>query len=93
MMSLRMSRGGTAKQPTHIMRKFSFLKLTVLAISASVLTARAGTNGFIVPAFRGAAGAQAGYWETFTVAVGTPLMDVTDDAAGAAKRFYRVRAQ
>lgn len=54
------------------MRKSLFSKLAALALGACALTAQAGTNGFIVPAFRGTASAQAGYWEIFTVAVGAP---------------------
>lgn len=52
-------------------------KLIVLSAAAAVLagissTATAGTNGFYVPSFRGGSGAQAGYWESFTVGVGAP---------------------
>lgn len=32
--------------------------------------ARAGTNGFVVPAFRGTANSQAGFWEIFSTPVG-----------------------
>lgn len=32
----------------------------------------AATNGFYVPSFRGEPGSRAGYWESFTVAVGAP---------------------
>jgi hypothetical protein len=32
----------------------------------------AGTNGFLVPSFRGLTNSEAGYWETFTVPVGAP---------------------
>ncbi len=40
----------------------------------------AGTNGFIVPSFRGTPLSQSGYWETFTTAVGAPgnLADAPD---------------
>jgi hypothetical protein len=34
--------------------------------------ATAGTNGFIVPLFRGVANSEAGFWEVFSVPVGTP---------------------
>jgi hypothetical protein len=33
---------------------------------------RADTNGFVVPAFRGSAESESGYWESFTVGVGAP---------------------
>lgn len=32
----------------------------------------AGTNGFVVPTFRGTANSESGYWENFTTAVGAP---------------------
>ncbi|MCI0747035.1 MAG: hypothetical protein L0Y58_16650 [Verrucomicrobia subdivision 3 bacterium] len=35
-------------------------------------SAHAGTNGFVVPFFRGSANSEAGYWETFTAPVGSP---------------------
>ena len=54
------------------MQKHLSLSLAVAAMSLATFTTHAGTNGFIVPAFRGTASAQAGYWETFTVAVGAP---------------------
>ncbi len=49
----------------------------VFALAAALLGslsfhARAGTNGFVVPPFRGAANSQAGYWETFSTPVGAP---------------------
>jgi hypothetical protein len=47
-------------------------KLTLLVLCASASLAQAGTNGFLVPFFRGSANSQAGYWETFSVAVGAP---------------------
>ena len=43
---------------------------TALAVSPSA--ARAGTNSFIVPEFRGAANSESGYWESFTVPFGAP---------------------
>ena len=63
--------------------KFSFF--TVVAAVAAFLElapfAGAGTNGFIVPSFRGSANSEAGYWETFAVPVGAP--GNTADKAGA----------
>lgn len=51
-------------------------KLPLLLCSALVASlapaVRAGTNGFFVPFFRGSSNSEAGYWETFTVAVGAP---------------------
>lgn len=44
--------------------------VTVACVGAS--TAVAGTNGFYVPTYRGESGSQAGYWESFSVAVGAP---------------------
>lgn len=44
----------------------------ILAVLAGVSAAHAGTNGFYVPSFREQAGAQSGYWESFTVAIGAP---------------------
>jgi|GEM_PF-424045 len=41
----------------------------------------AATNGFVVPAFRGAADSQSGYWENFTVPAGAP--GNTPDQPGA----------
>jgi hypothetical protein len=38
----------------------------------AALPAAAGTNGFVVPPFRGLPGSERGYWETFTVPVGAP---------------------
>jgi hypothetical protein len=45
------------------------LVVTALAAPASLIAA---TNGFIIPAFRGSANTQAGYWESFLVPVGAP---------------------
>lgn len=39
---------------------------------ATLFSKHAGTNSFIVPEFRGTASSEAGYWERFTVAFGTP---------------------
>ena len=47
-------------------------ELAFLAFCCAAGSAWAGTNGFIVPLFRGSASSQAGYWETFTVPVGSP---------------------
>lgn len=44
-----------------------FLTATVLLSAASL---HAGTNNFVVPEFRGTADSEAGYWESFTVALG-----------------------
>lgn len=44
-------------------------------IAFAVVTASsvlAGTNGFVVPTFRGTANSEFGYWETFTVPFGAP---------------------
>lgn len=48
------------------------LNPALLIFCASAGLAHAGTNGFMVPSFRGSAGSQTGYWETFSVAVGAP---------------------
>lgn len=48
------------------------LEMAGFVLAVGVIAARAGTNGFIVPAFRGAANSECGYWETFTVPVGPP---------------------
>lgn len=45
---------------------------SVLFLSALTAPVFGGTNGFVVPFFRGTANSQAGYWETFTVPVGAP---------------------
>ncbi len=44
----------------------------LLLASVSVGSAHAGTNGFVVPFFRGSSTSAAGYWETFALAVGAP---------------------
>jgi hypothetical protein len=44
--------------------------VSALVFGASV--ARTGTNGFVVPSFRGLANTEFGYWETFSVPVGAP---------------------
>ncbi|MBN8249842.1 MAG: PEP-CTERM sorting domain-containing protein [Verrucomicrobia bacterium] len=48
------------------------LTAAVLATLASSPSVMAGTNGFYVPTFREEAGSRSAYWESFTVAVGTP---------------------
>lgn len=51
------------------------LALIICIATAIIMTppaSRAGTNGFLVPTFRGSANSQAGYWELFTVAHGAP---------------------
>jgi len=59
-----------------MMRGMQRRKLTVLmcglAAAGSLTSLRAGTNGFIVPFFRGSPGAQSGYWEIFSVPSGEP---------------------
>ena len=54
------------------MKSHLILPLLVACVGAASLPARAGTNGFVVPSFRGSANSQAGYWETFSAAVGSP---------------------
>lgn len=54
------------------MKKLIALSVAVAALTGTGSNAVAGTNGFYVPSFRGGPGAQAGYWESFTVAVGAP---------------------
>ncbi len=44
----------------------------LLVSAAFVPAARAGTNGFLVPFFRGQSNSKAGYWETFTMPAGAP---------------------
>ena len=51
----------------------------------------AGTNGFIVPPFRGTAQSQAGYWESFSVPVGLP--GNAPDKAGATTTARLVQHQ
>ncbi len=41
-----------------------------LCLSAGLV--QAGTNGFVVPLFRGTPHTQAGYWESFSIPVGAP---------------------
>src|SRR5262245_12787763 len=48
------------------------LLLGLAALKIVVPAIWAGTNGFIVPFFRGSSNSTAGYWETFTVPLGTP---------------------
>lgn len=48
------------------------LVVVVAILAGMTLPAQAGTNGFIVPSFRGAANSQFGYWESFTVPIGAP---------------------
>lgn len=47
-------------------------RLLTAAALLSAFNLIASTNGFIVPAFRGSANSQTGYWETFTAPVGAP---------------------
>ena len=44
----------------------------MVALLSTARPASAGTNGFIVPSFRGSPNSEAGYWETFAVPVGVP---------------------
>ena len=60
-------------------------RLIACFLCAAPLVSLAGTNGFIVPFFRGGANSQAGYWETFSTAVGAPgnLPDKPGASTGA----------
>jgi hypothetical protein len=50
-----------------------FVGMLVTGLSMSLPKAACGgTNGFVIPLFRGSANSEAGYWETFTVPVGAP---------------------
>ena len=51
------------------MKRTIVCSLTAALLGLFTLTLHAGTNGFVVPSFRGSANSQAGYWETFSVAV------------------------
>ncbi len=46
--------------------------MVLVVLQGSSSWAKAGTNGFIVPPWRGAALSSSGYWETFTAAAGHP---------------------
>ena len=50
----------------------SKLVLLIIGIATSSLDLLAGTNGFVVPTFRGIANSEFGYWESFTVPFGPP---------------------
>jgi hypothetical protein len=52
--------------------RYLFLSLSAFLALSAASEARAGTNGFVVPPFRGSADSQSGYWETFTIPVGPP---------------------
>lgn len=52
--------------------KTSPLLLCIALVAFVPPAARASTNGFIVPFFRGSPNTEAGYWETSTVAAGAP---------------------
>jgi hypothetical protein len=54
------------------MKLFSAASVCVFTFLCLAGSARSGTNGFLVPTFRGSANSAAGYWETFTVATGSP---------------------
>ena len=51
---------------------FALLGALAVAVSAAHTDVFAATNGFVVPSFRGSAGSESGYWETFTVPYGAP---------------------
>ena len=55
-----------------MIRLFVGLATVVSALTIGPGVARAGTNGFIAPAFRGSANSEFGYWETFTTPAGVP---------------------
>lgn len=57
----------------------------LLAALVAAPAAEAGTNGFIVPFFRGSANSEAGYWESFSTPVGAPgnLPNVPGATTGA----------
>lgn len=59
--------------------------MVICALVSWVGTAHAGTNGFLVPPFRGAPDTESGYWETFTVPHNTPgnLPDQAGATTGA----------
>ena len=64
------------KSRNHAMKinrnTFAILSLVTVAAMAAPVKLSAATNGFVVPAFRGAANSQSGYWEVFTVPYGSP---------------------
>jgi hypothetical protein len=76
------------------MRGMKLKSVSVLALLAAglTLTARAGTNGFVVPAFRGAANSQAGYWETFSTPVGGAGQLPDKAGATTAARFVQTQS-
>lgn len=53
-------------------RLLSCSLLSASVLMAAAATAHAGTNGFLVPSFRGSVNSEAGYWEVFSVPVGAP---------------------
>ncbi len=63
------------------MNNSRYLILALLTVISAANNSSAGTNGFLVPAFRGAVGSLAGYWETFSVPIGAP--GNAPDKAGA----------
>jgi hypothetical protein len=68
------------------MKLASFLPIVTTAVMLSLGgAARAATNNFVVPDFRGSPDSEAGYWERFTVAFGAPgnLADQAGSTTGA----------
>ena len=46
--------------------------LVIYVLLVGIGHSRGGTNGFVVPSFRGSANTEAGYWENFSVPFGPP---------------------
>jgi len=65
--------------------KLSHLKSIALSLLATASLAKASTNGFVVPTWRGSANSESGYWESFSVAFGAPgnLADRPGSTTGA----------
>ena len=65
--------------------KLSYCKFALLGLLACGGVAQAATNNFYVPAWRGTANTEAGYWEIFTVGFGAPgnLADRAGSTTGA----------
>ena len=66
-----------------VLRNRQFLLILSLLLAGSATNA--ATNGLVVPAFRGSANSEAGYWEVFTMAAGAPgnLADGAGSTSGA----------
>jgi PEP-CTERM motif len=61
-----------------------WLGIIAVALTAAPKAAHAGTNGFVVPFFRGSANSESGYWEVFGHAVGVNnLADRPGSTTGA----------